>query len=154
MSIFTLFLMFGGTFLVVLLVVFVARLVLDRKAGDEPDEMIFNDEPTLLRGGEVSTISGLAAVLERLNLTDRLQDQIAQAGLTFTVGRFTLLILLSGTVGMALLSAIPWLPLWAELAGGLFCASIPYGWIDQKRRKRMIALEEQFPDAMDSMSRA
>lgn len=154
MPVLTLILMFGGTFAIVLLVIFVARFIIDRNAGDAPEEMMFADEPQLLRGEEISTISPWATLLEMLNLTDRLKEQIFQAGLTWTVGRFTLLILLCGTVGLALLSKIAWLPLWAQLAGGLFCASIPYGWIDQKRTKRMLALEEQLPDALDSMARA
>jgi tight adherence protein B len=116
----------------------------------------FDQESPLLlkKGDQLSTISIWANVLARFDFVDGMRTGIAQAGLNWSVGRVTALMLLSGAVTWALFSGVESAPGWAValIAGG--AAFAPYGYVLRRRGRRMLHIEEQFPDALDSLARA
>jgi tight adherence protein B len=83
-----------------------------------------------------------------------LKTRTAEADLRWSVGRITLMMLLLGTLGAAMLLAADWAPVitvpMAATAGFL----APYLFILRKRKRRLQKIEDQFPDALDSLSRA
>jgi len=117
-------------------------------AAGEPVVTITN----LLKEIEPDKPTGFRAVVRSLQFSRHVQEQIQQAGLSWTSNR-----LLSA---MALM-AIPGFGLGILLAGpvagiggaGLF-AALPYIFIRKKRAKRLDQLEEQFPEALDFLARS
>jgi tight adherence protein B len=117
------------------------------------------------RRGDVSTSLKLARdemlssvpVLHRLMLhwswSVRLQEHIAQAGLTMKAGK---LVLLSACIGLG-----TWLivgafhsPFPVPLLLGLVAGAAPFGVVSYMRQKRMRQFEERFPEALDLLGRA
>lgn len=159
----TAFLVFLATFTLAAVAVWIARLVMDRRSGevevDEPAALpsFYADEedsPLLRREAEVSSISGWAWVLERFNLVERVKRTLVEADMDWTVGRTTLSMLVSATVTWAILSQIPWLPLWGLAILGTLVGMTPYFYIGRRKEKRWGKIEDQFPDAMESLARA
>ncbi|MCE5309393.1 MAG: type II secretion system F family protein [Acidobacteriales bacterium] len=113
------------------------------------------DSPLLLkRDDELSTISIWANILARFDFVEGMRAHIAQAGLNWSVGRITALMLLSGAVTWALFNRLPGTPDWAIALLAAGSAFLPYGYVLRRRAKRLVRIEEQFPDALDSLSRA
>jgi tight adherence protein B len=123
---------------------------------DSPDGIGFEQEsPLLLRkDDELSTISIWANVLARFDFVEGMRTRIAQAGLNWSVGRVTALMLLSGAVMFALFHDLKGAPEWAVLLIAAGAAFLPYGYILRRRGRRLLQIEEQFPDALDSLARA
>ncbi len=115
------------------------------QAGSDLDSTLFRDE-------RLSTLTFWNAVLAHFDFIEIMEARIAQAELDWSVGRVTLLMLLSGAVGLAILLKI--LPVWAALAGAALVALAPYGYILSRRNKRFRKFQENFPDALDSLARA
>ncbi len=102
-------------------------------------------------------VAGFARMLKSLNVADHLQSSIKQAGLTWTPST-----LFMATVG----AAVPGFLIRAAVSVHyqrevLSCfslaaatASLPYMYMRKKRAKRLGKLEEQFPEALDFMSRS
>jgi len=124
---------------------------------EEPrDGDAFGQESPLLlkKDDELSTISIWANILARFDFVEGMRTRIAQAGLNWSVGRVTAFMLLNGTVAWALFRDLESAPGWAItliMAGAAF---LPYGYVLRRRARRMLRIEEQFPDALDSLSRA
>lgn len=162
MAITTAILVFLATFALAAIAVWIAKAVMDRDAGpeDEPERSLMDpvflqdEQPVLLRENEVSSISMWAWVLEKLNLVGKLKSALAQADLNWTVGRTTTSMLLAATVALALLNQLSFLPLWGALALCLLAGLTPYFYIQKRKTKRWLKIEEQFPDALESMARA
>jgi tight adherence protein B len=112
------------------------------------------DGPLLLRKEGVSSITFWAELLERFSFVPQLRRLISEAGLGWSVGRFTSMVLLAGASTAVLLSRIAWLPWIAILAGGMLALAAPYLFVLNKRRRRFRAFEENFADALDSLGRA
>jgi len=70
------------------------------------------------------------------------------------VGRLTFSVLLSGALMLAVLRQAIWIPLWADIAAAWLAALGPYWYVLRRRSKRLDAFSAQFPDALDSLSRA
>ncbi len=111
-------------------------------------------EPLLLRTENVSSISFWADLLERFQFVPWLRQLIAEAGLTWSVGRFTSMMLLAGASTAVVLTRIAWLPTIAVVLGGVVALSAPYFYVLSKRKKRFQLFEENFADALDSLGRA
>ncbi|MEM7411132.1 MAG: type II secretion system F family protein [Myxococcota bacterium] len=106
------------------------------------------DEDSILRGGGESRLS----MLGRLPWTTRLERRLYQAGMTIAPGRFVFLCILLSFgmwVLLTLLTASPTVAL-PGLAAGL----IPLVRIRQLRMRRTAKFEEQFPEALELMTRA
>lgn len=158
-------LVFLGTFLAAAVAVLAASVVIEQRelmkpvalnidsdaplAGDSSDE-----QPALLRDQELSTISPLARILEKFDFIEGISNQLLEADINWSVGRCTGLMLLCGAVGAALANTVDWPPLVAKLAFALAFSLIPYFYILKKRTRRRTLLQEQFPEAVDTMARA
>ncbi|HKW98763.1 MAG TPA: type II secretion system F family protein [Bryobacteraceae bacterium] len=110
--------------------------------------------PLLLREQELSTISLWHRVLERFDFVEVLKLRTAEAGLRWSVGRITLVMLLAGSSSAAVLFWLDWMPLVSAPVAGIALALSPYFYILRRRSQRFARIEEQFPDALDSLSRA
>jgi tight adherence protein B len=102
----------------------------------------------------LSSIPWLDAMLAgRKGLVERVRVLVLEAGLTINVGTFLLASFCGGAagffVGAQLLET-----LLAALLFGILGAAVPYAYVRFKRSVRLRAFEEQFPEAMDLISRA
>jgi tight adherence protein B len=70
------------------------------------------------------------------------------------VGRLTAMMLLMGAFTQAILSEFRWLPFWMSFLLACATAFLPYGYVLRRRAKRFRQFEEQFPDALDFLSRS
>jgi tight adherence protein B len=111
-------------------------------------------DATLFRDDSLSTISVWARILEKFDFADLLRRHLEEAGLSWSPGRLTLLMLLCGAVSMVILSRFPWIPLWATLLAGAGITASPYMVVLRLRTRRFVRFQEYFPDALDSLSRA
>ena len=153
-------LMFAGIFCAVAVVLAAGSGFWRRKANPdaptpEPLSPLFTaDSSAILRADHLSTISIWAELLARFDFVEGMKKRIAEADLNLTVGRLTAMILLSGTVSLAILQKLDWVPGWASIALAGAAGFLPYGWVLNKRNRRFRMLQEQLPDALDSLSRA
>jgi tight adherence protein B len=144
-------LVFVITFVAAGAAVLIGSLALQNGGVTEPSE---TGEAALFKNSSLSTISVWASLLERFDFVEILRRQLAQADLEWSVGRLTLLMLLSGAVALALLMTQPWVPGWAALPAAVGAAALPQSYVLRRRRRRFARFEEQFPDALDSLARA
>jgi tight adherence protein B len=151
-------LFFLGVFAVVGFALVAASAWLERKSGEQtnaPSDLLDAAAASpLLKTEVLSTISVWAYLLSKFAFVDKLKTLLAEADLGWSVGRTTLLMLLSGGVALAVFLKIPILPGWADAAGAAGVAWLPCLYVRLRRRKRMGAMEEQLPDAMDFLARS
>ncbi len=110
--------------------------------------------PVLLKSEKVSSISFWAALLERFEFSGNITRLVAEAGLTWSVGRCTALMLMCGASMAVVLTRVSWVPALAVILGGLVATSAPVFYIRHKRERRFAEFELHFPDALDSLGRA
>jgi tight adherence protein B len=144
-----LLLFFGVSFAAALLAAILVWAVRKPAAEGEPE-----GSAGLLREDGISSIALWARVLNRISHVELLKQQLVEADLKWSAGRMTLLMMLSGALGTALLLNTPDLPLALAPVGFLIGATAPYGYILHRRAKRFDIFARQLPEAFDSMSRA
>jgi tight adherence protein B len=83
----------------------------------------------------------------------RLNNLISQSGSRIGISTVVLLSIGCGVAGAVLVSTIFHLP-WAAIPGGLAGAALPVLALVRKRNRRLGRFEEQFPEALDLLSRA
>lgn len=110
------------------------------------------DASGLFRPERLSTLNFWDSVLARFDFIEILRERIAQAELDWSVGRVTLGMLLAGTLTLFIL--LKFVAVWAALMGAVLLAFAPYVYILHKREKRFLKFRENFPDVLDSLSRA
>jgi tight adherence protein B len=110
--------------------------------------------PLLLRQQQLSSISVWHELLARFDFIEILKLRIAEAGLKWSVGRTTLVMLLLGSVGAVILFTLDWTPLVSVPLAAAAGIIIPFLFILHKRTARFQKIEEQFPDALDSLSQS
>lgn len=142
-----------GVFLGTFLTVALAVLLINATRRDVP-ETAQDAGPVLLQREPMSTMPGWRQILVRLDFADHLRNQIAAAGLHWSVGRVTLAMLLLGSFFLAIFLDAPWSPPGGALVAAWVGGYLPYAWIEHKRKKRMRQIQAQFPDALDSLARA
>jgi len=142
-------LVFATTFLAAALAVLVAWFVLHRTQSQTLPEP---DASGVLKVESISTISPWAWLLQRSDLVAILRGNLAQAELSWSVGRVTLLMLLLWTVTLAILMREDWMPGWGAAAIATGIALLPYIYILRRKAKRYRKFEEGFPDALDSLA--
>ncbi len=148
-----LILFFIFTFAVVALTVLLIGTTLERK----PQVALEGDDPTgalLLKNDQLSSISAWHDLLARFDFIEIMRKQTAQADLQWSAGRLTLSMLLAGAVVFALVSTSSWIPFWAQVGIAWLAALGPYWYVLRIRAKRFEAFTSQFPDALDSITRA
>jgi tight adherence protein B len=112
----------------------------------------FEQQSPLFRSDRLSTLNFWDSLLARFDFVEILKTQLAQAELDWSVGRVTLVMLLSATVSFLLCWKV--LPGWAALLAAGAVGFAPYGYILRVRRKRFDRFREGFPDVLDSLARA
>ena len=149
-------LVFFGVFIIASLAVVAAAFWQNRKTpGPAATPPSTTDEiPLLLREETLSTITFWERLLKRFDVFETLQTHISEAGLRWSVGRVTATMMLSGTLAAAFITEFPAIPAGTSILVFLCGASIPYLVISSKRKSRFQKLEDQFPDALDSLTRA
>ncbi len=108
----------------------------------------------ILRNEEFSTLSVLSSVLSGLQFAERMQKLLDEADSNWSVGRMFLLMLICGTLTLALLlpfQLVPAIVVWA-IAGVAACGPVFH--FRRLRGKRVKAVETQLPEALDFISRA
>ena len=123
-----------------------------RTAAGEPVIAIEN----LLKEMKAENPSGFKAVLASLQFTRRAQEQMQQAGLNWSSTRLLTMMAVAGILGLVAGTMLPFLvngPITATVLGLAF-STLPYLYVRQKRQRRLNALEEQFPEALDFLSRS
>ncbi len=152
-------LMFTGAFLTALLAVsfyWASLYVRARRSGAElalaGGEA--SEAPGVIRDDDLSTIHVWALLLERFSHVEELRRTIAEANLKWTVGRLTLMMLLGGSATAALLWQVGFVPLLPGALVSALVAAAPYLYIRQARRRRFRRFAAQFPEALDSLTRA
>lgn len=155
---------FAATFLAVMAAVAAARPMVEpparRREGEGVDGEAAHVEwspvldSTLLRDESLSTIGVWSGLLERIDGTAIMKAHLAEAGVRWSVGRLTAMMLLGAASFWAFLATFSFIPGYVTLAGGLAAGAAPYLMILRRREKRLLQLEEQFPEALESLARA
>jgi tight adherence protein B len=108
----------------------------------------------LLKEIDTDKPTGLKRLLTSLQFSKHAEEQIQQAGLTWTANR------LLTAMGLMMIPGVL-LGLWLDVIGvatpvvlALVFGSIPYLIVRSKRKKRLATLEEQFPEALDFLARS
>ena len=149
-------LVFLGVFLIASLVVVIASFVQDRRGPEiaTATESQNPNLPLLLREETLSTITFWERLLQRFDVFETLQTHLSEAGLKWSVGRVTATMMLTGTLAAAIATESPWAPPGISLFAFIAGAWAPYIVIAHMRKSRFAKLEDQFPDALDSLARA
>jgi tight adherence protein B len=134
--------------------VVLGNILLERRRpdSDTPDESagsagLFKDE-------QLSSITLWHRLLARFDFVTALRTHVEQSGMRLSVGRLTLSMLLAGAVMFALLRGPEWIPLWAAIGTAWMTALAPYAYVLRNRSRRFRSFQAEFPDALDSISRA
>ena len=112
------------------------------------------DGPTRILRPEVERVEGaVGELLGRTGLMERLGNLVTQSAYKGTASDFILIIVAFAVVG----GAAGWLRtgsfLWG-LAAALVLGSLPIAYLLYRRRKRLNTFQTQFPDALDTITRA
>lgn len=126
----------------------------ERKAQEARDgeEGLAGLTSPLLQSERLSTINFWDTLLARFDFGVMLNTHLDQAGLSWSVGRITSMMLLIGVVTMAILMRL--VPIWAAFLGTAVAMSAPYNFVLRRRNKRFLKFRENFPDVLDSLARA
>jgi tight adherence protein B len=123
-----------------------------KTAAGEPVTTVAN----LLKEAEADKPTGLKRAVQSLQFSRHAQQQIQQAGMNWSASRLLMAMGLMAIPGLGIGALAPFLlngPVTAiALAGTL--AAMPYLYVRHKRTKRLARFEEQFPEALDFLSRS
>ena len=111
---------------------------------------------TLLKELEPDRPTGIKGLLRTFQFSRHAQVQLQQAGLNWSSTRLLAAMGLATIPGLGLGSLLPFLmngPTTAIVLG-LVCGITPYLIVRRKRTKRLEKFEEQFPEALDFLSRS
>jgi tight adherence protein B len=111
-----------------------------------------DDTTTVVARSESGPLPVVDQILARTQAGPRLTRLIEQSGVATSPGAVITMSVLSGALG-ALLGLVFGNPLVA-VGGALLGVSVPFIWLTHKRKKRVNRFEEQFPEALDLLSRA
>jgi tight adherence protein B len=110
----------------------------------------------LLKEIDIEKPGGIKGILKTFQFTKHAQEQIQQAGMSWSSTRLLAAMGLAMVPGLGLGALLPFLlngPTTAMVCGLIFGA-LPYLFVRHKRKKRLDALEEQFPEALDFLARS
>ncbi len=124
-----------------------------QKALSEARERGTVDDQVILRDEALSGFGPLHNLLRPLKVTSTLRRLLQQADLDVRVGTLMMAMLVLGGAG-ALAGSAARLGWTLSLVLGLLTGSIPYVYVVVCRKRRIRRFEEQFPEAVDLMSRA
>jgi tight adherence protein B len=110
----------------------------------------------LLKEVETEKPTGVKALLKSLQFTKHAQEQIQQAGMSWSSTRLIAAMALAMVPGLGIGALLPFLlngPTTAIVLAVVF-AALPYLYVRHRRKKRLEQLEEQFPEALDFLARS
>ena len=121
-------------------------------AAGEPVVVISN----LLREVEADKPDSLMARIRAFRLAKHAQRQIQQAGLNWSAAHmlFAMALLCIPGLGLGALIGLLGNRIITAIVLGVLFGFLPYMYVRKKRKKRMDTLEEQFPEALDFLSRS
>jgi tight adherence protein B len=101
-------------------------------------------------------VDGFAKMLRSLNVAEHLQNTIKQAGMTWTPSTLLIATVAAAVPGFVFGLRFPLLinEVLTSLTLATATGALPYLYVKFKRTKRLAALEEQFPEALDFMARS
>jgi tight adherence protein B len=150
-------------FALILLAVSLALKFLDARRKRQVNDMLqtASGEPVvamsnLLKEIEADKPSGLKAMVASLHFSRHAQEQLQQAGLDWSSSRLLAAMALMAIPGLGMGTLMPFLfngPITAVVLA-LICGALPYLYVRHKRKKRLDALEELFPEALDFLARS
>jgi len=111
---------------------------------------------TLLKELDPERATGFKALLTSFQFSRHAQTQLQQAGLNWSSARLLAAMGLAAIPGLGLGSLLPFIlngPTTA-IALAIAGAVVPYLFVRHKRKKRLEKFEEQFPEALDFLSRS
>jgi len=108
----------------------------------------------LLRDDSLSTISLWAQLLRRFDWVEIMKRRIDEAGMAWSVGRLTMFMLVAGTATLVTLHLLPVVPRWLTVISACCAVGAPYLVVLRRRARRLRRLEQQLPDALDTLARA
>ena len=154
----TAILVFLTTFLAAGLAVLIGWFALQRMGAEalaeDVSEHLLDESPRVLKDESLSSISIWAKLLERSDLIHIMRRHLQQADLGWSVGRVTMLMLLAGSIALAIAMREDRIPGIVAVVIAVLFGSLPYLYIVRRRAKRFRRFEENFPDALDSLARA
>jgi tight adherence protein B len=110
----------------------------------------------LLKELEPDKPTGFKALVKSFQFSRHAQEQIQQAGLSWSSTRLIAAMGLAAIPGLGLGALLPILlngPTTA-IVMALVCGAMPYLFVRHKRKKRLDRLEEQFPESLDFLARS
>jgi tight adherence protein B len=110
----------------------------------------------LLKEAEPDKPTGIHALFASLQFSHKAEIRISEAGLTWTVGRLYTAMAVMALPGLVLGIMFPLL-LNAPITALVLAACggcLPYLFVGHKRKARLSAMEDQFPDALDFLARS
>jgi tight adherence protein B len=147
----------GACFALIMGIVFfiATRLTkLDEQVATERITEADHELPALLREDSLSSISIQDELLQRLQLTTQLKRMLEEADLDWSVGRLAAFMQVAGAAVFAVLWKLELFPTLACVGVGIAATSIPLLLVRRRKTVRFRKLEEAFPDALESLSRA
>jgi tight adherence protein B len=111
---------------------------------------------SLLKELEPDKPTGLKRLFSSLQFSRHAEEQIQQAGLNWPATRLLAAMGLLAIPGLGLGALVPFLMTrWTTaIVLGLIFGALPYLYVRHKRKKRLNEMEEQFPEALDFLSRS
>ncbi len=111
-------------------------------------------EAFIKRTERLSDVPLVEAALKRAaGVSGGLQQRLAQAGVSTTVGTIVLTAFCLFMLVLLVVSRATGL-FWISVLAAVLAGYLPFAWINWKRRSRLLLFEEQFPEAIDLISRA
>lgn len=117
-------------------------------------ETVVTETTVLKEAGEGE--DPLARLVARFNITQKMQTQIQQAGMEWSVGKLLLIMAVMAVAGGVIgfkFKVLIFPALSAAVLAFVF-GILPYWYVLHKRSKRLDAFESQFPEALDFLARA
>jgi tight adherence protein B len=126
----------------------------EAKEGEPPQTQQETEDTDsgLIRQDRFSSLTFWNSLLARFDFVEILQLHLSQSGLSWSVGRATLAMLLIAALAVLVLNAF--MPFLASLLGGIGLGLLPYAYIRRKRSQRFEKFRDAFPDVLDSIARA
>jgi tight adherence protein B len=112
-------------------------------------------ETKLLLQNEGGTQTALVALVSRLNIVKKIENDLSQSGLKMSLEALLVQMLIATLPGALLGLRLRLVNLVLSMvACGLLTGTLPYLRVRQARKKRMREFEQQFPEALDFLARA
>jgi tight adherence protein B len=146
----------GGYYAVMWLPGYLAAKRLDQRLHDVSFGVADSDpkdDSTVVKHAITGPLPAMDRALSKSGVGLGLAKMIEQSGVKTTPSAIVMMsLMMAAAAGLAAHAAVP-LPIAGPAAAAL-AALLPYGWLKNRKSKRMKRFEEQFPEALDMLSRA